>query len=202
MLTAFHVAPALKLPLTYGSCHSTLERVFARSVRTFLQTRTTAIGSLDEMDPKSARLAVQLQLQDADDVLKTLQSSNQTGADSSEMIAFKALRSELLKKRSEINGQLFALNILREENFNRVAFTRLITEERQAERKLPLSFQTIGYTKQVQGTMTWPASSLECLCLNDKCNHMQVIEEPINKLIASEMTSMGPSIGPTSSKST
>lgn len=80
------------------------------------------------MDPASARLAMKLQLDDIDVILKGLSSNN-----TSEITAFQAHRAELLKKWGEVNGQCAAMAILREENANRTAFSRLLAEERQAE---------------------------------------------------------------------
>jgi hypothetical protein len=80
------------------------------------------------MDPISARLATELQLEDIDVILKGLSSNNP-----SEIVAFQTQRAELLKKWEEVNGQCAALAILREENENRTTFTRLLAEERQAE---------------------------------------------------------------------
>lgn len=84
------------------------------------------------MDPATARVALKLQLDDVDAILKTLPLSP-----TSEFVAFRSLRDELIRKWQEISGQAYAYNILREENNNRIAFKRLLSEEQQAERMLP-----------------------------------------------------------------
>ena len=81
------------------------------------------------MDPATARLALKIQLDDIDAILKTLPPS-------SEAAAFMSLRGELIRKWQEVSGQYFAYSILKEENNHRVAFTRLLSEEQQAERML------------------------------------------------------------------
>jgi hypothetical protein len=83
------------------------------------------------MDPATARVALKLQLDDVDAILKTLPPSS-----TSEFVAFRSLRDELIRKWQEISGQAYAYNILREENNNRIAFKRLLSEEQQAERML------------------------------------------------------------------
>jgi hypothetical protein len=86
------------------------------------------------MDPPTARLALKLQLDDVDAILKTLDSSSDDAATAGEIAAFKSLRNELIKKWQEVSGQHFAYSILKEENNNRFAFKRLLNEEQQAER--------------------------------------------------------------------
>jgi hypothetical protein len=86
------------------------------------------------MDPATARLALKLQLDDVDAILKSLPPSSKDATVAGEATAFRSLRDELHRQWHEINGQCLAHNILREENVNRVAFTRLLSEEQQAER--------------------------------------------------------------------
>jgi hypothetical protein len=81
------------------------------------------------MDPATARLALKLQLDDVDAILKAHNSTM------SEAAAFMSLRTELLRKLQEVNGQCFAYNVLKEENNNVEAFRRLLSEEQQAESK-------------------------------------------------------------------
>jgi hypothetical protein len=85
------------------------------------------------MDPATARVVLKLQLDDVDAILKTLPPSGDNAAAMSEVVAFEALRNDLIRRWQEINGQCFAYNILKEENNNRLAFRRLLDEEQQAE---------------------------------------------------------------------
>ncbi|KAJ4345454.1 uncharacterized protein N0V89_011585 [Didymosphaeria variabile] len=78
------------------------------------------------MDPDSARLALDLQLQDVDDSLRTLNTEN-------EAAAFRVLRDELIKKKGEIDGQCAAMGLLRNEFGERSVHRRLLAEERQAQ---------------------------------------------------------------------
>jgi hypothetical protein len=81
------------------------------------------------MDPETARLVLKLQLDDVDAILKAHNSTM------SEAAAFMSLRTELLRKLQEVNGQCFAYNVLKEENNNVEAFRRLLSEGQQAESK-------------------------------------------------------------------
>ncbi|KAH7068557.1 hypothetical protein FB567DRAFT_565247 [Paraphoma chrysanthemicola] len=96
------------------------------------------------MDPPSARLALKLQLEDVDAILKSLPTSSTDAKVVSEIAAFRSLRNELVKKWQEVTGQCFAYNVLREENMNRVAFKRLLSEEQQAERDHDMACRLAG----------------------------------------------------------
>ncbi|KAF1842825.1 uncharacterized protein K460DRAFT_290154 [Cucurbitaria berberidis CBS 394.84] len=96
------------------------------------------------MDPATARLALKIQLDDVDTILKTLTPSSHDANTNDEKAAFEALRSELVKTRNEVHGQVYAYNILKEENANRTAFKRLLTEEQQAERDHEMACRLAG----------------------------------------------------------
>jgi len=85
------------------------------------------------MDPKTARLALTIQLDDIETYRKALPRSTNNATAFSEAKAFKVLRDELLKKLWEVNGQCAAMQLLRDEHSNQVAFQRLVTEEKQAD---------------------------------------------------------------------
>ena len=70
------------------------------------------------MDPVTAKLALKLQLDDIDVVLKSLRTSSGDIRANDEAAAFRALRNELVTKWMEVNGQCAAINILREEHAN------------------------------------------------------------------------------------
>jgi len=95
------------------------------------------------MDPASTRLAMRLHLEDIETILKR----NKENADSranDEVVAFQALRAEIIKKWTEVNGKCAAMAILREENANRAIFTRLLSEEKQAEDDHDLACRLAG----------------------------------------------------------
>lgn len=77
------------------------------------------------MDPASARVALTLQFNDVEEILKT-------SGNASEARAFTVLRTELVKKLQEVDGQCAAIDTLREENVKKATFMRLVAEERQA----------------------------------------------------------------------
>jgi hypothetical protein len=74
---------------------------------------------------------MKLQLDDINDILQGLASS--VHDTNGEVAAFKAHRDELQRRWDEVNSQCIAMQILRDENNNRLAFTRLLEEERQAQ---------------------------------------------------------------------
>ncbi|KAF2442409.1 hypothetical protein P171DRAFT_417546 [Karstenula rhodostoma CBS 690.94] len=91
------------------------------------------------MDPDSARLALDLQLQDVNDALETLNAG-------SEAAAFRVLRDELIRKRSEIDGQCAAIRMLRTEYGERSVHRRLLAEERQAQGDHAIAARLAGRT--------------------------------------------------------
>jgi hypothetical protein len=80
------------------------------------------------MDPNSARLVLDLQLQDVDNVLTSTNGGPETAA-------FRILQAELLQKRDEIDGQCVAMGMLCREHLERGVHQRLLAEERQARGK-------------------------------------------------------------------
>jgi hypothetical protein len=86
------------------------------------------------MDPATARVALKLQLDDVDAIVKTISPTSKDPVVVGELAAFRSLREDLVRKQNEFSGQCFAYNILEEENNNRIAFKRLLNEEQQAER--------------------------------------------------------------------
>ncbi|KAH7061719.1 hypothetical protein BKA63DRAFT_588339 [Paraphoma chrysanthemicola] len=96
------------------------------------------------MDPPTARLALKLQLDDVDAILKSLPASSTDAKVVGEIAAFRSLRNELVKKWQEVAGQCFAYNVLKEENTNHVAFKRLLSEEQQAERDHDMACRLAG----------------------------------------------------------
>jgi hypothetical protein len=87
------------------------------------------------MDPATARVVLKLQLDDVDAILQTLPKASADVTVNGERAAFKMLREELVKKWNEVHGQVFAYNIIEEENANQAAFKKLLSDEQQAERE-------------------------------------------------------------------
>lgn len=78
------------------------------------------------MDPATARLALDLQIQDIEDALRTLDAG-------SEAAAFRVLRDELTQKKSEIDGRCAAMSMLRAGYGERSVHRVLLAQERQAQ---------------------------------------------------------------------
>ncbi|KAI8940504.1 hypothetical protein NX059_004181 [Plenodomus lindquistii] len=68
------------------------------------------------MDPATARVALKLQLEDVDAILKTLSNTSTDAIAESERAAFTALRQELTKKWNEVHGQAYAYHVVQQES--------------------------------------------------------------------------------------
>jgi hypothetical protein len=86
-------------------------------------------------DSATARVVLKLQLDDVDVILKTSPKASNDGTISGERAAFCTPREELVKKWNEFHGQVFAYNIIKEENANQAAFKKPLSDEQQAEHK-------------------------------------------------------------------
>jgi hypothetical protein len=109
------------------------------------------------MDPATARVALRLQLDDVDAIIKTLPSVSIDPRVIGELAAFRSLREDLVRKWQEFSGQCLAYNIIKEENSNRAAFKRLLNEEQQAERAS--FYLAVNLANMTKVTMTWRADS-------------------------------------------
>lgn len=78
------------------------------------------------MDPGTAKLAVELQLADASEILLELNAKEDAYA------AFEAMKSAFQEILQILEGQVLAMNILEDDRASQVLFERLIREERQA----------------------------------------------------------------------
>ena len=83
------------------------------------------------MDPETAKMAIQLQLADIDDLLDGLYDDEDLPTGDARS-GFELMRQDLQKQLQVLTGQVLSLNILREEHNNRLAFSRLLKEEKQA----------------------------------------------------------------------
>ncbi|KAK3207237.1 hypothetical protein GRF29_103g279961 [Pseudopithomyces chartarum] len=78
------------------------------------------------LDPVSAKLAIQLQLDDVCDILR----ESEVGSD--EYAAFEAMQISFQEIAQVLEGQCIALSMLRREHDARLEFEKLVQEERQA----------------------------------------------------------------------
>jgi hypothetical protein len=119
------------------------------------------------MDPATARVALKLQLDDVDAILKTLPQVSHDFIVNSERVAFAALRGELVRKWQEVHGRVYAHSIVRDENARQETYRKLLNEEQQAERKCKrLGHGIRSNADAIQVTTIWPADSLAKQCLN------------------------------------
>ena len=90
------------------------------------------------MDPATAKLAVELQLTDVNEILGGLEAKDD------EYAAFQAMRAGFQDTMQLLEGQALALNILKAERANQIQFERLVREERQALQDHDLARQLAG----------------------------------------------------------
>jgi hypothetical protein len=83
------------------------------------------------MDPETARLAVLILLADIDDLLDGLYNDDDL-PDGDARDSFQLMRGDLQRQLQVLEGQVLTLKVLKDEHNNRVAFSKLIAEERQA----------------------------------------------------------------------
>ncbi|KAF2105400.1 hypothetical protein BDV96DRAFT_375790 [Lophiotrema nucula] len=96
------------------------------------------------ISPASNRLALRLQLEDIDAILKGLRDGTSTATIAHEAAVFQSLREDLLRKLAEVNGQCVALALLKEENTNKITYAKLVAEEGQAYDDHRLACQLAG----------------------------------------------------------
>jgi hypothetical protein len=89
------------------------------------------IMDVTSMDSTTAQVAVELQLADVDDLLDGPYDEDDI-PEGDRRISFQFLRRDLQRQLHILDGQAFALRILKEEHDAHVAFTRLLDEERRA----------------------------------------------------------------------
>lgn len=97
------------------------------------------------MDPATAKLAVELQLADINDLLDGLYDSEDL-PEGDGRTSFQMLRRDLQQQLQVLEGQVLTLKILKEEHDNRVAFARLLEEEKRAVSDHQLAMQLAGLT--------------------------------------------------------
>jgi E3 ubiquitin-protein ligase RNF144 len=95
------------------------------------------------MDPETAKIAVQLQLNDINDLLDGLYDGEDL-EDGDARASFQIMRSDLQKQLQILEGQVLTLNILKEEHDNRLAFAKLLEEENQAISDHKLAMRLAG----------------------------------------------------------
>lgn len=120
------------------------------------------------MDPATAKLAVELQLEDINDMLDSLYDDEEL-PDSDSCASFLVMRYDLLRQLQILEGQVLTLKILREEHDSRIAFARLLEEEKQAANDHQLAMRLAGLAvndPDIKRGADYEAS----LCDSSECN--------------------------------
>jgi hypothetical protein len=82
------------------------------------------------MDPRTAIVAIQLQLGDIAEILEDLQDT-QKPADN-ERASLKTIQQDLVQQLATLEGQVLVIKLLKAEFGQRAAYKKLLEEERQA----------------------------------------------------------------------
>jgi E3 ubiquitin-protein ligase RNF144 len=102
---------------------------------------TTILAST--MDPETAKVAVELQIADINGLFDGLYDKADI-PNGDARTSFQIMRKDLEQQLQILEGQLLLLKILREEHEGRVAFSRLLEEEKQAISDHQLSMELAG----------------------------------------------------------
>lgn len=97
------------------------------------------------MDPATAKLAVELQLSDINDLLDGLYDEEEL-PEGDARASFRVLQRDLDRQLQILEGQVLVLKILQEEHDNRAAFARLVEEEKRAVSDHQLAMRLAGMT--------------------------------------------------------
>ena len=97
------------------------------------------------MDPETAKVAVELQLADINDLFDGLYNEEDI-PDGDSRTSFQIMQQDLKQQLQILEGQLLLLKILREEHENRLAFSRLLEQEKQAVADHQLAIRIAGHT--------------------------------------------------------
>jgi hypothetical protein len=95
---------------------------------------------VSHMDPASSKLAVELQLSDINELLNEIDGSRITG---DQRTGLETMKTDMEGQLRLLETQVLILNLLRAEHDSRVAFSKLLEEEKQAveDHKLAMSLR-------------------------------------------------------------
>ncbi|KZM25640.1 zinc ion binding [Ascochyta rabiei] len=95
------------------------------------------------MDPQTAKVAIQLQLADLADLLDSLYNDNEV-PEGDERASIEMIQRDLTHQLSLLEGQVLVIKILKDEYNERVAFNKLLDDERQAVSDHQLAMSLAG----------------------------------------------------------
>lgn len=123
------------------------------------------------VDPATAKVAVELQLADLDDLLDSLYDEDGM-PEGDERTSFEILRRDLQQELQTLEGQILTLQILKEEYDNRIAFSKLLAQEKQAASDHQLDRRLAGMAvsdTEVERCTEYEAS----ICEDSECGDEQ-----------------------------
>ena len=93
------------------------------------------------MDPATAKLAIELQLADIDELLDGIYETLPPG---DQRAGYEMMQQDLQRQLQILEGQILTLKILKEEHGNRAAFVKLLEVEKQAVSDHQLAMRLAG----------------------------------------------------------
>ena len=94
------------------------------------------------MDPQTAKVAIQLQLGDIAELLDSLYGDKL--AEDNERVSLEITQRDLTQQLALLEGRVLVINILKDEYNDRVAFKKLLEEEKQAVDDYQLAMRLAG----------------------------------------------------------
>ncbi|KAF2994361.1 hypothetical protein E8E13_001183 [Curvularia kusanoi] len=98
------------------------------------------------MDPRTAMLAVQLQLADIAEILNDIQINKDKRAKDEERASLETVQQDLVQQLATLEGQVLVIKILKQEFDDRAAYKKLLDEEKQAVSDHELAMRLAGMT--------------------------------------------------------
>lgn len=142
------------------------------------------------MDTRSAKLAVELQLEDVNSHLDGLYDDPPEG---DELAAFETTKAILYQQLQVLEGSVATLDILKEEYVNRLTFTKLLEEEKQAAADHRLAMSMAGL-KMDDPKVQRGAKYEESLCDDEGYDNTEEQWQLAKKIYALEMETSNKSV--------
>lgn len=107
------------------------------------------------MDPRTAKVAIELQLEDIDVLLRSLTTSNDV-VSINERAGLEIVQRDLVQQLTELENHILVTNILSDEHREHVAFQKLLDEEKNMSSDHQLATRLAGLSLTEKGTVPFP----------------------------------------------
>src|SRR5690242_4755700 len=98
------------------------------------------------MDPRTAKVAIQLQLKQIAEILRTIDKSTRRGS-IDEVANLDGIQHDLVRQLVQLEIQILVINILRQEYRERIAIEKLSNEEKQIASDHELAMRLAGLSR-------------------------------------------------------